>query len=220
MNMKNDIIQGYLYKESKTFKTRKRRWMVLRGNQLHSYKNDKINKLKPTESFDLAIYHKIKVCSKDRFELLADTDTRAFIAPNPDVLTEWIRRIGEVQKKLQNLKTQSQSLKTVITQTEIIEQLKAFGYAEQDIMSAIDSSVDKSNINDILKLIKQKQQKEQTTSTKTEISPLPNEVNFSCFTFAYFSFFCINFPSERLEIRLSIITITQSIAAITNFTKI
>ena len=70
-----------------------------------------------------------------------------------------------MQKKLQNLQSQSQSLKAVITRTEIIEQPKTFGYVDQDIMSAIDilsSSVDKSNFNDIRKLMKQKEHKEHT----------------------------------------------------------
>ena len=97
------IKSGYLQKKSKTVKRAKKRWIVLTDVTLISFKDDN-TKRKPTETFDLRIYCRLKVTNKTEFELLTQADhnkhSRVFIAKTPEELMEWIAVIGDIQKKL------------------------------------------------------------------------------------------------------------------------
>ena len=92
--------QGWLNKKSRMVKQARKRWIVVKGAWLLSYKNTN-TKRKPTETFDLRTYSQIKVINETTFELLAkDTSpSRIFIADSSQDVIEWIKAIGNAQKK-------------------------------------------------------------------------------------------------------------------------
>ena len=64
------FIQGYLKKESLYLKQFRKRWIILKGNKLYSFKNkdDKYNNNKATEIVDLNIYDVIQKSSSNNFK--------------------------------------------------------------------------------------------------------------------------------------------------------
>ena len=74
--------EGYLDKQSSFWKTYRKRWMVLQGHTLYSFKDEKDYE-NPTEIFDLKIYNKAEPSANGRtgqFELSSPNDTRTFLA--------------------------------------------------------------------------------------------------------------------------------------------
>jgi len=92
---------GWLTKKSGRLRKSNKRWIVLTGDSLTTYKSDN-TKRKPTERFDLRHWHKIKVIDTTNFELWSqgDKSSRLFTAESSSDLMEWITEIGRVQKKL------------------------------------------------------------------------------------------------------------------------
>ena len=74
--------EGYLDKQSSFWKTYRKRWMVVQGYTLYTFKEEKDYE-NPTEIFDLRIYNKVVPSANGRtgqFELSSPNDTRTFLA--------------------------------------------------------------------------------------------------------------------------------------------
>ena len=87
--------EGYLDKQSSFWKTYRKRWMVLEGHTLYSFKEEK-NYDNPTEIFDLRIYNKAKASSDGKtgqFELSSPNDSRIFLASSEHEMKDWIKHI-------------------------------------------------------------------------------------------------------------------------------
>ena len=89
--------EGYLEKQSSFWKTYRKRWMVLQGYMLYSFKEEKEYD-NPTEIFDLRIYNKAKKSTGDgaktgQFELSSPNDSRIFLASSENEMKDWIKYI-------------------------------------------------------------------------------------------------------------------------------
>lgn len=75
----------------------KRRWFVLEGSKLYSFKQER-NYVDPTEVIDLQVYSSVK--SSDRtgkgnsFDLYSTNHTFSLIAANEGEKEDWIRSLG------------------------------------------------------------------------------------------------------------------------------
>ena len=91
--------EGYLGKESIHLKKVRKRWMVLKGMHLYSYKEMQ-NYEDPTEIFDLKMYRTAKMCRNGKtgqFELISiKQERRVFIASSKNEMNEWMRCIKKV----------------------------------------------------------------------------------------------------------------------------
>ena len=87
--------EGYLEKQSAFWKTYRKRWIVLQGWMLYSFKEEK-KYSNPTETFDLKIYNKVQICDNEitgQFEILSSNDNRIFIAPSENEMKDWVKCI-------------------------------------------------------------------------------------------------------------------------------
>eukprot|EP01083_Nonionella_stella_P245614 853512_1 len=110
------VKQGYLYKESKHLKVFRKRYIVLKGYYLHSYKNKHLSK--HTDQIDLTSYKHISINSQSlKFELISKHQSRQFIASSIQDLTEWIEAIKTI---IDNIHTINNNITptTTITQGE------------------------------------------------------------------------------------------------------
>eukprot|EP01084_Bolivina_argentea_P264192 447431_1 len=99
------ILQGFLVKQSRYINQARKRWMILKGRYLHSYK--KSTDSKPTETFDLSEFNKIKVINNTQFELISKmSKKRLFTAESNNKLLNnfkcWTQSIQSVQNKCSN----------------------------------------------------------------------------------------------------------------------
>eukprot|EP01084_Bolivina_argentea_P027320 50785_1 len=94
------ICEGYLLKESKHLKIKRKRWMVLKGNSLYSYQK-KQTYSNPTEIFNLFEYDKIESESNISFHLMSGKkqQNRTFFAMSDHDVQFWIHNISRIQKK-------------------------------------------------------------------------------------------------------------------------
>ena len=94
------IREGYLHKESKTLKKTRKRFMVLTGQYLNSYKDDSMSE-EPTEIFDLRNYRTAKMCRNGKigeFEIISlqKQESRVFVAENKHTMNDWLKSIRKV----------------------------------------------------------------------------------------------------------------------------
>ena len=82
IRISNPTKEGYLDKLSSFWKTYRKRWMVVQGYTLYTFKEEKDYE-NPTEIFDLRIYNKVVPSANGetgQFELSSPNDTRTFLA--------------------------------------------------------------------------------------------------------------------------------------------
>ena len=100
----NDIIkEGYLYKKSYHSKKYKKRWMVLKGKYLYSYKQKNIYN-NETEKFNLSNYNLVKISDSinepPQFELvstkISTLKNRIFIAESYNDMLKWSQLINKI----------------------------------------------------------------------------------------------------------------------------
>eukprot|EP01084_Bolivina_argentea_P230779 389331_1 len=97
----NIVNEGYLFKESIYLKALRKRWMVLKGNFLYSYKpsDGKGIYQNPTEIFNLTEFKDIKHNKNKKgaqFELISEKETRVFVATNIFDMNQWIACIKNI----------------------------------------------------------------------------------------------------------------------------
>jgi len=100
-----------LDKQSSFWKSYRKRWMVLHGHMLYSFKKEKEYE-DPTEIFDLRIYNKATKSSDGKtgqFELSSPNDSRIFLASSSNEMRDWIKHI----KAASNRKKKSNSVSIV-----------------------------------------------------------------------------------------------------------
>eukprot|EP01084_Bolivina_argentea_P180847 312417_1 len=93
------VKQGYLMKESKHLGSMRRRWMVLNGTSLLSYKDPSHHNA--TETFDLSQYQSTHISGWDRFQITSPDNThnkRYFKANSNQKMLEWVQSIQMIQK--------------------------------------------------------------------------------------------------------------------------
>eukprot|EP00461_Guttulinopsis_vulgaris_P000550 UN00550 len=103
--------EGWLEKESRYFKRWKRRWFVLDGYMLYSFKQEK-KYIDPTETIDLRVYSSVK--SSDRtakgnsFDLYSTDHTFSLIAETESQKEDWIRSLGRAIVMSHNSRIESE----------------------------------------------------------------------------------------------------------------
>eukprot|EP01083_Nonionella_stella_P296190 1006297_1 len=92
------IKSGYLIKESAYLNKYKKRWCVLKGTTLISYKSNTVTK--PTESFDLLEFTVVDEVSASRFNLACTSSTkeRQFRAQSRSDMAQWLDCIRKVHQ--------------------------------------------------------------------------------------------------------------------------
>eukprot|EP01084_Bolivina_argentea_P074024 134301_1 len=95
------LCEGFLWKQSEYIKKSRKRWIVLKGQCLYSYKQQQIYD-SPTEIFDLSVYDGINYQNTKltlQFELTSTTKKtkRVFIAETNDDMMRWIINIQKIQ---------------------------------------------------------------------------------------------------------------------------
>merc|ERR1712154_745336 len=114
--------EGYLEKQSSFWKTYRKRWMVLQGYMLYSFKEEKEYD-NPTEIFDLRIYNKAKKSSDGKtgqFELSSPNDCRIFLASSENEMKDWIKYIKSAsnsKKKAASVAITKNSKRNLSTKT-------------------------------------------------------------------------------------------------------
>lgn len=93
-------MEGYLHKKSYFLNAQRKRWMVIKGDYLYSYKSQDTNSA-PTEIFDLNSFFLAVVATEGdyelgQFELIGLDDTRVFIAPSLHEMNDWISHINAI----------------------------------------------------------------------------------------------------------------------------
>lgn len=92
------LFEGYLNKQSLYRKELRKRWIVLRGNVLYSYKNDH-NLKKPTEQINLNDFVELQVSESGRayqFELISSKRRRVFVASSITEMNDWMVQLRSV----------------------------------------------------------------------------------------------------------------------------
>eukprot|EP01083_Nonionella_stella_P015257 42691_1 len=92
--------EGYLDKQSAFWKTYRKRWMVLQGHTLYSFKEEKVYD-NPTEVFDLRIFNTAKKSTDGKtgqFEVSSPDDSRTFVASSNNEMKDWIKHIKAASK--------------------------------------------------------------------------------------------------------------------------
>jgi len=89
--------EGWLEKESRYMKRWKRRWFVLDGSMLYSFKKEK-QYIDPTEVIDLKVYSSVKSSHRtgrgNSFDLYSANHTFSLIAVSEAEKEDWIRSLG------------------------------------------------------------------------------------------------------------------------------
>eukprot|EP01083_Nonionella_stella_P272273 923205_1 len=93
---RDTIKSGYLLKESKHLKTYRKRFMVLKGSTLISYKTDEQSGNEITELIDLLKYNSLEESSAIIFFIANEDDERAFRAESKKDMQEWVTCIRKV----------------------------------------------------------------------------------------------------------------------------
>eukprot|EP00483_Globobulimina_turgida_P003274 UN03279 len=105
--IKNPKKEGYLEKQSSFWKTYRKRWMVLQGHMLYSFKEEKQYE-NPTEIFDLRIYNKAKKSpdgKSGQFELSSPNDSRIFLASSEHEMKDWVKHIKSASGRQKSAST-------------------------------------------------------------------------------------------------------------------
>jgi len=90
--------EGSLFKQSRFLKQWRKRWFVLNGHILYSFR-DKNNLASPTESIDLKVFSSVK-SSEDytnkqfSFDVYSNEQCFSMQAPSETEKEDWIRAIG------------------------------------------------------------------------------------------------------------------------------
>eukprot|EP01083_Nonionella_stella_P272274 923206_1 len=99
---RDTIKSGYLLKESKHLKTYRKRFMVLKGSTLISYKTDEQSGNEITELIDLLKYNSLEESSAIIFFIANEHDERAFRAKSKEDMQEWVKSIQYVYQNYSN----------------------------------------------------------------------------------------------------------------------
>eukprot|EP01084_Bolivina_argentea_P211196 359293_1 len=104
MTTKNEVImEGYLKKQSAHLKQLRKRWMVLKGQYLYSFKTKETVK-DPTETFNLSLFSDVVASSNStstQFELVSSKQRRVFVAESAQEMNNWITCIKQCINKIQ-----------------------------------------------------------------------------------------------------------------------
>eukprot|EP01084_Bolivina_argentea_P261857 442681_1 len=104
--MNSIVTEGYLEKKSRHLGSSRKRWCVLRGKWLLTYKQKQIYK-DPTEQFDLTIYDQILYPDSPKFILVStikNMKRREFIAQSYHEMIHWVDNIQSVYRNLKHIK--------------------------------------------------------------------------------------------------------------------
>eukprot|EP01084_Bolivina_argentea_P067716 123272_1 len=106
--MDNILTEGYLCKKSQFLGSQRRRWTVLKGKYLTTYKQKQIYQ-NPTETFDLSVYDKLEYKDKNdvKFKLLStrkNIKERIFMAESFDDMKQWVKSMQIMQQSLKQNK--------------------------------------------------------------------------------------------------------------------
>lgn len=99
IEIKNPIKEGWLQKQSRHFRRWRRRWIVLEGSKLYSFKNERKYE-NPTEIIDLKIFSSVK-SSEDQthkqysFDVYSPEMRFSMVAGTENEKEDWIRHIGK-----------------------------------------------------------------------------------------------------------------------------
>lgn len=99
LSIKNPTKEGWLTKKSRHLKKWRRRWVVLEGSILHTYKKEQCYK-HSTEVIDLKIFSSVK-SSEDQthkefsFDVYSPESRFSFCARTEGEKEDWIRHIGK-----------------------------------------------------------------------------------------------------------------------------
>lgn len=123
--------EGYLGKESVHLKKVRKRWMVLKGTHLYSYKEMQTYE-DPTEVFDLKLYRTAKMCRNGKlgqFELISmKQERRVFIASSKNEMNEWIHRIKKVILFSKPFNYKCRTIRSCVSLKRIKDVLKLYQY--------------------------------------------------------------------------------------------
>ena len=98
INIKNPIKEGWLEKQSRYFRVWRRRWIVLDGSKIYSFKNERKYE-NPTEIIDLKLFSSVK-SSEDQtqkqysFDIYSPEMRFSMVAQTQNEKEDWIRYIG------------------------------------------------------------------------------------------------------------------------------
>eukprot|EP01083_Nonionella_stella_P169207 573250_1 len=100
--------KGYLQKKSLYLSALRRRWMVLKGDKLYSYKTMQMHQT-PTEIIDLNHFDGVSITTNGTFKLLSSSkQTRVFVSSSINELDDWCIQIIKTilnHKKLRAMQT-------------------------------------------------------------------------------------------------------------------
>lgn len=93
------VKEGWLEKQSRFMRTWRRRWIVLSGNKLYSFKESK-NYVDPTEVIDLKVFSSVKSSSDftgkpNSFDVYSSEMNFSLAAKSTKDKEDWIRAIGK-----------------------------------------------------------------------------------------------------------------------------
>eukprot|EP01084_Bolivina_argentea_P255750 430292_1 len=92
------IMEGYLRKQSLHLRTLRRRWVILKGHCLLTYKKAVCSETEPTETIDLTFYNDITVGSNNEFTLISCNvkkhQNRIFAGNSTENVYKWIDAIN------------------------------------------------------------------------------------------------------------------------------
>uniref|UniRef100_A0A6U3E1W6 PH domain-containing protein n=1 Tax=Lotharella globosa TaxID=91324 RepID=A0A6U3E1W6_9EUKA len=90
--------EGYLEKQSRFLKTWRKRWFVLDGSMLYSFKKERVYE-NPTEVIDLKVFSSVKSSEdytnrQNSFDVYSKDMSFSMVAPSSGEKEDWIRNIG------------------------------------------------------------------------------------------------------------------------------
>jgi len=94
----NPSKEGWLEKQSRFLKTWRKRWFVLEGNILYSFKKEKVYS-NPTEVIDLKVFSSVKSSEEytnrsHSFDVYSKETSFSMVASSSNEKEDWIRNIG------------------------------------------------------------------------------------------------------------------------------
>ncbi|CAD8051147.1 unnamed protein product [Paramecium sonneborni] len=110
-DLKNIMKEGWLEKESRVFKTWRKRWFVLTTTTLYTFKGEK-QYSNPTEMISLSTISTIKSCQEETnkentFKIDTPETTFYLMSNNSQEKEVWIGAIGKAMVKLHMKKNQA-----------------------------------------------------------------------------------------------------------------